>query len=214
MEIRLETGDIIHDFNNESTAVLDDLSTRDNPFFVIMVVDVVGSTNMNLDMHPSAFSAFIHSFIQEVRLLVNKHQGYVLKYTGDGLIAYFAEPNITGKHDNAILCASRLQQLVAEVLNPVYNDIGLPQINWRVGLDTGSPEIFPGAQGTQDLLGTSVSMAAKIESAAEENEILLGEYTERNLHTDWRKSTAEVTYDRKWDYSRDGQPYGIYRLIS
>lgn len=102
IERNLESKSFVYDFDNDSTAVLRDLSKKGNPLFVIMVVDIVGSTDMNINLHPTAYSAIVQSFIQEVRLLVRKHTGYVLKYTGDGLIAYFSEPNITGKHDNAI----------------------------------------------------------------------------------------------------------------
>lgn len=211
---RLETGDIIYNFQNQSTTVLEDLSDRDNPFFVILVVDLVGSTNMSIKMAPMALSTFLHTFINEVRLLVNKHRGFVLKYTGDGLIAYFPEPNITGKHDNAILCANRLQEVVNHAINPAYAEYDLPEVQWRVGMDTGSPDIFPGAQGTRDLLGTSVSFAAKLEAAANTNEILLGDYTERNLHTDWRKRTVEVTDERGWEYERGGEEYPIYKLMT
>jgi class 3 adenylate cyclase len=208
----LDSGDISYSFSNESTQVLQDLQARDEPIFVIMIVDIVGSTKMNANLAPSAYAALVHTFIQETRLLVNKHRGFVLKYTGDGLIAYFPEPNVVGQHDNAILCADRLSTLVSEALNPVYGEFGLPRIQWRVGLDTGSPGIFPGAQGTRDLLGTSVSMAAKIESAANTDEILIGEYTEKNLHTDWRKRTEEVTKDRDWGYTRGDEIYSIYKL--
>ena len=208
----LDCGSLSYDFDNESTAVLRDLSKKGNPLFVIMVVDIVGSTDMNIAMHPSAYAVMVQSFINEIRLLVRKHTGYVLKYTGDGLIAYFSEPNITGKHDNAIQCATRIPTLLNDVLNPVLNEFDMPSLQFRVGLDTGSAEIFPGAQNSQDLLGTTVSLAAKIESTANTNEILMGDNTERNLHTDWRKRTRDVTAERDWEYSIDEDIYSIYTI--
>jgi class 3 adenylate cyclase len=208
----LQANSLSYDFDNESTAVLRDLSKKGNPLFVIMVVDIVGSTDMNIAMHPSAYGIMVQSFISEIRMLVRKQTGYVLKHTGDGLIAYFSEPNITGKHDNAIQCATRIPALVNEALNPVLNEFGMPSLQFRVGLDTGSAEIYPGAQNSQDLLGTTVSLAAKIESTAETNEILMGENTERNLHTDWRKQTADVTDARGWGYEIDGDLYRIFKI--
>lgn len=88
----------------------------------------------------------------------------------------------------------------------------MPGLEFRVGLDTGTEEIFPGAQNTQDLLGTTVSLAAKIESTAHTNEILMGDYTERNLHTDWRKQTREVTAERDWSYSINEDIYPIHTI--
>lgn len=208
----LESGSLSYNFDDESTSVLTDLSKKGNPLFVIMVVDLVGSTNMNISMHPSTYSLMVQSFISEIRLLVRKHTGYVLKYTGDGLIAYFAEPNILGKHDNAALCATRIPDLLDEALNPALNEFDMPSLQFRIGLDTGSAEIFPGAQSSLDLLGTTVSLAAKIESTANTDEILLGENTERNLHTSWRQRTQEVTDERDWGYSIDGEEYDIYTI--
>lgn len=174
----LKSRSLSYDFDNESTAVLSDLSKKGNPLFVIMSVDLVGSTDMNISMDLPTYSLMTQTFISEVRTLVRKHTGYVLKYTGDGLIAYFSEPNILGKHDNAALCATRIPALLDQALNPVLNEFDMPGLQFRVGLDTGSAEIFPGAQNSQDLLGTTVSLAAKIESAANTDEILLGENTE------------------------------------
>lgn len=209
---RFQNKDFYIQFENQAQSVLKALRGDDDPYFVIMVVDIEGSTNMNARLPPQTAAALINTFIQEIRVLVQNHTGFVLKYTGDGLIAFFPEPNMVGKHDNSILCASRIQRLVDETINPIYTEYNLPNLNWRVGMDTGRASVFPGAQGTQDLIGLTISLAAKIEGAADSNEIILGEYTELNLHTNWRKRTTDVTTEREWEYERDGSEYRIYRF--
>ena len=53
----------------------------------------------------------------ELSELVPKFWGYVLKYTGDGLIAYFPEPSFITMNDAALYCALTMRKIVYQALN-------------------------------------------------------------------------------------------------
>ena len=57
---------------------------------VIMYVDLVGSTNMSMTLPVDKMVTIIRSFSYEMSSIVQSYEGYVLKYVGDAVIAFFS----------------------------------------------------------------------------------------------------------------------------
>lgn len=213
-------------FNNKSIPI--DLSDRSEEFlesltidklsFVIISIDIVGSTHLSILLEPEDYSFAISLILFELSDLVPKFHGHVLKYTGDGLIAYFPEPSFITKNDLAIDCALTLRGLVYNVINPIFEINEYPQIDIRIGLDAGEAYIkiigSPETKQHKDIIGSVVSLAAKIQSKADAGKIYMGETVERNLHTNWRKYCAPVDTNLKnWNYKGiDGEIYKIFEM--
>ena len=148
---------------------------------------------------------------------VPKFHGHVLKYTGDGLIAYFPEPSFIIKNDLALDCSLTIRKLAYEGINQVLEENGYPQINIRIGLDSGNAYVIAiGSLKTKrhkDIIGSVVSLAAKIQSLGAPGDILLGDITERNLHTMWRQLCEEIQLKDDWQYKgEDSKPYKVYKI--
>jgi class 3 adenylate cyclase len=74
--------------------------------FVILSIDIVGSTALATSKQADAYHHLVvPTFLFELGEIVPLFNGHVLKYTGDGLIAYFPEPSFMRKNDLAIDCA-------------------------------------------------------------------------------------------------------------
>ena len=150
-------------------------------------------------------------------LIVEKFNGYVLKFVGDGLIAYFPEPNLIGMTDNALDCAATMKRMILFGLNPILKERNLPALSFRIGLDSGEAIIKTvGAEAVKihkDLIGETINLSAKIQSLASCNQILMGESTAVYLHTFWRKKIQKLDLP-KWDYKdkTTGETYSIYSL--
>ena len=56
---------------------------------VIMYVDLVGSTNMSMTLPVDKLVSIIRAFTYEMSSVIQSHKGYVLKYVGDAVIAFF-----------------------------------------------------------------------------------------------------------------------------
>jgi adenylate cyclase len=56
---------------------------------VIMYADLVGSTNMSMTLPVDKFVTIIRAFLYEMSCIVQSYGGYVLKYVGDAVIAFF-----------------------------------------------------------------------------------------------------------------------------
>ena len=131
-----ESRDDSFEFKDISEEYLEKLE-KDKMRFVILSIDLKGSTKMSQELPPEINSQIISLFLREITLIVDKFNGYVLKYVGDGLIAYFPEPNFIGMNDNAIDCAMTMKKIIIYGINPILKEKGFPELNFRIGLDSG-----------------------------------------------------------------------------
>lgn len=200
---------------DKSEDFLEELS-EDELNFVILSLDLVGSTKLANSLPAKSYSAATRALLHELSEIVPMFRGYVLKYTGDGLIAYFPEPTFITMHDLAIDCALTMRGTVRHALNKVLKEQGLPELDVRIGLDSGQVAIevigSAAAKRHRDLIGAVVSLAAKVQSIGEPGDILYGETVERHLHTNWRRHSEEIALPPEWPYSGpDGERYHVYR---
>ena len=56
---------------------------------VIMYADLVGSTNMSMTLPVEKMVTIIRAFTYEMTSIMRSYGGYVLKYVGDAVIAFF-----------------------------------------------------------------------------------------------------------------------------
>ena len=85
-------------FGDKSEAFLESLA-QDKLGFVIMCVDIVGSTKLSTNLEPEKYTRLISTVLYEMSEIIPKFHGHVLKYTGDGLIGYFPEPSFITKNE-------------------------------------------------------------------------------------------------------------------
>lgn len=202
----------------DSTEFLDEYKEVEMDF-VIISIDIIGSTKMSQYLSPEVNIKLIKLFLREMTLIVAGFNGFVLKYTGDGLIAFFPEPSIASKHDHAIDGACTMRRMVISGINPILKNKDLPELDIRIGLDSGKGIISElGIEGIKtqiDILGETVNLANKIQKIASKNKILIGDSTARNVHIQWRKRMKEFELPEGWNYEdkfRKGHPYPVYYL--
>ncbi len=203
-------------FEDKSEDFLESLE-KDELGFVILSLDIVGSTQLATRLAPRKYKDIITVVLFEISSVIPLFHGYVLKYTGDGIIAYFPEPSFITKNDLSLDCSLTLRRLVCEGINPVLENFAYPKINIRIGLDSGDAYVVtignPSTKQHKDIIGKVVSLAAKIQSTADVNGISLGEVTFRNLHTDYRKLCVEGKLPTGWGYNKeDNNPYKIFKV--
>lgn len=105
--------------------------------FVVLSIDLKDSTKMSQELSVELNAQIISLFISEMTLIITKFNGFRLKPVGDGLIAYFPEPNTIGKVDNALNCADMMRNIIIHVINPLLNDNSLRSLYFRIGIDFG-----------------------------------------------------------------------------
>ena len=124
---------------------------------VILHIDLVDSTKMSMTLSIDKLSAIIRAFAEETSSIISMYGGYVLKYVGDAVLAFFViedESNTDGENkknitnvdvvtpyslqsSNVISCAYSMIQVIQRGINPILNQYDYPELKVRIGIDFG-----------------------------------------------------------------------------
>jgi len=184
----------------------------------VMYIDLVGSTNMSLSLPEEKVVTVISSFAQEMAYTVTQFGGYMLKFVGDAVLAYFnAENDLIYPADNIINCAKSMLRVLTDGINPVLTINGYPSLAAKIGIDHGQNIIVRYGSDKRkshvDILGPSMNMASKIQNMAVPNQLLIGGDVYDKLHPETQKSFKKKKFGKtKWKYHHraTGKLYPIY----
>jgi len=132
----------------------------------VLFCDLVGSTAQGDGADPEVLREQLASYHAALRTILEHHGGTVEKFIGDAAMAVYGLP--TAHEDDAL----RAVRAAAEILDAVRH----LNLEVRIGVNTG--EIVAG-EGETLVTGDAVNVAARLEQAAEDGQILIGEQTER-----------------------------------
>ena len=184
---------------------------------VIMYADLVGSTNMSMTLPIEKAVTIIRSFSYEMSSIVQSYAGYVLKYVGDAVIAFFPSGyNKLLACDKAVQCAKSMITVIKNGINPILNQYDYPELRVKIGISEGESLIVPyghDKSSTIDILGYSMSISAKITSLTVPNTITIGDNVYSVLHPQIRMKFKEVKLrieDWKYINRQTGQTYKLY----
>jgi class 3 adenylate cyclase len=146
---------------------------------VVLCVDLVGSTKLTLSLTPPELISIINIFSTEMSMIISGYGGYVLKYVGDAVIGIFpADFDAQKACLNSINCAKTMLKVLTQVINPVFYN-KLPLIEIKIGIDLGDSMVVLYGKNINiahiDIIGSGISIAAKITALAKPNQILISE---------------------------------------
>ena len=186
---------------------------------VVLFVDLVGSTNISLTLPEEKVAIIISSFAQEMALAIKQHNGYVLKFVGDAVIGYFIHTSVLIAADNAVSCAQRMIQIMEQGVNPILNNYDYPDLLLHIGLDYGDNMIVRYGSDKEkshvDILGPTMNIAAKIQSMAKPQQILIGHDVYEKIHPSLQQKFKKESWSKsEWKYNdkRTGNPFNVYSL--
>jgi class 3 adenylate cyclase/tetratricopeptide (TPR) repeat protein len=143
----------------------------------VMFSDLVGSTALSARMDPEDLREVISAYQGAVTETVRRFGGFVAKYMGDGVLVYFGYPQ--AHEDDAERAVHAGLELVAA--------IGALKIHaalqTRVGIATGlvvvGDLVGSGASQEQAIVGDTPNLAARLQSIAEPNSVVIAEGTRK-----------------------------------
>ena len=143
----------------------------------VMFCDLVGSTALAARLDPEDLREVINEYLRAVANVVGKFDGFVARYMGDGVLAYFGYPRA---HEDDAERAVRASLAVVEAVRRLET----PELlEVRIGLATGlavvGDLIGSGAARERAVVGETPNLAARLQSLAEANEIVIAENTRR-----------------------------------
>jgi adenylate cyclase len=186
---------------------------------VVLFVDLVGSTELSMNLTAEKLVTIITAFSREVSSVIESYDGYVLKYVGDAVIAFF--PSSFNKYlvcDRSFECAESILNVIKSGINPILKRMGYPELSIKVGMDKGENVIVQYGYDLSspiDILGYSMNVASKITSLSAENKISVGEDVYDFLHPKIQSRFKRLPTDEiGWKYTNrhTGKPYKVYSL--
>jgi class 3 adenylate cyclase len=147
----------------------------------IMFVDLVGSTMLAARFDPEDMREVIAIYQDCVSALVAQFDGFVARYVGDGLLVYFGYPHA---HEDDPERAMRAGLAIVEGVAQLNTIAGPPgTLSTRIGIATGLVvvgNIFgPGSSLESAVVGETPNLAARLQTLAEPNTIVVSDATKR-----------------------------------
>ena len=142
----------------------------------VLFADLSGYTAVAERMDPEAVKALVDRALMRLGGEVERHGGTVDKYIGDNVMAIFGAP-VAHEDDaeRAVRAGLGMQSAMDEVNGSLPAGV---HFDLRVGMNTG--EVLAGAVGrSYTVVGDTVNVAARLQSAARPGSVTVGERTMR-----------------------------------
>jgi class 3 adenylate cyclase len=152
-------------------------STAERRQLTVMFCDLVGSTALSSHLDPEDLREIVAAYHRAVAEGVGSFDGFVAKYMGDGVLAYFGYPHA---HEDDPERAVRAGLAVVEAVRRLR----APELlQVRIGVATGlvvvGDLIGSGAAQEQAVVGETPNLAARLQALADPEAIVIAENTRR-----------------------------------
>ncbi|MBL0424106.1 AAA family ATPase [Ramlibacter alkalitolerans] len=151
-----------------------------------MFCDLAGSTLLSQQLDPEDLRLPILRFQRLIAAEVARYDGQVARYMGDGALAYFGYPEA---HEDdaaraihaALAIVEGLARLEPPLFPPRSGPTRAPAVPMRIGIATGlvvvGDRIGDGAAEETAAFGEAPNLAARLQAAAQEGEIVVSDST-------------------------------------
>src|SRR5215468_8145768 len=147
----------------------------------VVFCDLKDSTSLGEKLDSESLREVLDVYFSAMRRVLERHGGTVEKYIGDAIMAVFGLPRL---HEDDALRAVR----ATSEMRTALQDLNLRlQATWgvslenRTGVSTGEVVAGEPATGQRLTVGDTVNVAARLEQAAADGEVLIGEMTFRSV---------------------------------
>src|SRR5262252_3675928 len=144
----------------------------------VMFCDLVGSTALASRLDPEDLREVIGAYQRCVAEVINRYDGFIAKYMGDGVLVYFGYPRA---HEDDAERAVRAGLGVIDAVGEL--DIQSMELQARVGIATGlvvvGDLIGEGSAQEQSVVGETPNLAARLQGLAEPGAVVIAAATRR-----------------------------------
>jgi class 3 adenylate cyclase len=142
-----------------------------------MFCDLVGSTGISAQLDAEEWRDLVGSYLDAASAAVTGMGGHVAKKLGDGILALFGYP-VAHENDaeRATRAALSIPRALAE-LNAKNAGSGKPELQARIGLETGSAVV----DAAGEIYGDVANIAARVQAQAESGAVLITARVQRQV---------------------------------
>ena len=143
----------------------------------VMFCDLVGSTELSQKLDPEALRELMRHYQQACAQVVEKYDGHVAQYLGDGLMVYFGWPRAhEDDAERAIRTGLEIVKATTQVQSP-------EPLRVRVGIATGPVVVGETGDGDASVpkiaVGETPNVAARLQGLAGADDVVLSPATHR-----------------------------------
>jgi class 3 adenylate cyclase/tetratricopeptide (TPR) repeat protein len=147
----------------------------------VMFCDLVGSTELAAMLDPEDMGAVIQRFQNACAGAIARFDGFVARFMGDGVLAYFGYPQ--ANEDSAEHAVRAALALIIEIAQ--IPRAGGDRLRGRVGIATGTVmigDVAASASGSEfDVVGDTPNLAARLQALASPGTVLVASGTRQLL---------------------------------
>jgi class 3 adenylate cyclase len=147
----------------------------------VMFCDLAGSTAISARLDPEDMREIIRAYQQACSGVVVRYEGFLAKFMGDGVLAYFGFPRA---HEDDAERAVRAGLDLVRAVGRLEPRAGEP-MKARIGVATGivvvGDLVGDGSSQEQAVVGDTPNLAARLQAAAEPGAVVIADSTRRLL---------------------------------
>jgi class 3 adenylate cyclase/tetratricopeptide (TPR) repeat protein len=174
----------------------------------VLFCDVTGSTELGEQLDPESMRKVMGRYFDGMRAEIERHGGTVEKFIGDAVVAVFGIPTL---HEDdalrAVRAAGAMRITLGELNKELERDFGV-RLAARIGVNTGEVLVGPESAEFGRVTGDPVNTAARLEAAAQPNEILIGGDTYRLV-----REVVDAEPLQPLSLKGKAEPVPAYRLL-
>ncbi|HEY75230.1 MAG TPA: tetratricopeptide repeat protein [Thermoflexia bacterium] len=151
----------------------------------VLFSDLAGFTAMSEKMDPEDVTAVMDAYFQRMNPAILRYGGTIEKYIGDAILAIFGAPKALENHEEmAVRAALAMQEALESFNEELERERGF-RLTMRIGVNTGLV-MYGALEGRADrdfaIVGDTVNLASRLESACPPGRVMISAETARPLH--------------------------------
>ncbi len=168
----------------------------------IMMSDLRGFTAMSERMDAESLVSMLNHYLGEMTEIIEKRDGTIIEFIGDGILAIFGAPVHTLSHASDAVAAAVEMQHDMSVVNAWNLEHGYPELEMGIGINTG--EVIVGNIGSEirtkyGVVGAHVNLCGRIESYTVGGQILVSPMTMECIKEDVTVEAVEEVFPKGTD---------------
>ena len=145
----------------------------------ILFCDLVGSTQISTRVDPEELHEILAPYKTCCGEVIDKWNGFVARYLGDGVLAYFGYPHASeDAAERAVNAALELVHRISELVDDKRNALRA-RVCIASGLVVIGDLVGAGAAHEHDVVGETPNLAARLQANAEPNSVIVSGETRR-----------------------------------
>jgi class 3 adenylate cyclase/predicted ATPase len=145
-------------------------SAGERRHLTVLFCDLAGSTRLAAQLDPEEWRETVAGYQRAAAEAVTRFGGAVMRYVGDGIMAFFGYPVA---YENDAERAARAGLAILDAITELNDQPAHVRLSVRIGIDSGRMVVGAGAGKEVDAFGDAANIAARVQAAAEPGTVVV-----------------------------------------